>query len=432
MGHKKRYTTGDGLNLTDPYVQSLAGQNSNKRTRKSGKALSNKDLIEMDFSQRQLQQKNDFTEYMYNQYQSPQAMMRQYSEAGLNPALMYEGAGSGSPVQSNSEGGMSLGNTSEENPSSVMSAISSIFTPLLNAIGLKSEIDERNANVLTQGKLQEVYQSEISKNGAEEEAIRQGTKKSKQEYDYFESVKEFRRQLEEGQVTAQKYTNEVLSYDAEILRQTKEVKIDMATAEYDLTVSQKKYYDSLKDSIDKKLPYEIRNIQSQTDLNKFVAEYDKYLGENEKIKANLTAFAQSHGLPVDDLSFVSAYYGLYSQALPLKFVAENGGHLSFEKREELHALEESLIDLDEIAHNRLAKGTKILEIDRWNKRWDMANTIVKGALDAGAAGLAVYLGSKNLGKGSYQPISAPNAKPGQLVGPNGTPVLSNGQGSYLY
>lgn len=45
----------------------------------------------------------DWNEYLYNQYQSPQAMSRQYSEAGLNPALAVDGSSVGSPASSSAQ-----------------------------------------------------------------------------------------------------------------------------------------------------------------------------------------------------------------------------------------------------------------------------------------------------------------------------------------
>lgn len=49
------------------------------------------------FSASQAEIARDWQEEMYNKYESPQAMIRQYQDAGLNPALMYGGAGSPSP-----------------------------------------------------------------------------------------------------------------------------------------------------------------------------------------------------------------------------------------------------------------------------------------------------------------------------------------------
>lgn len=48
------------------------------------------------FSAAQAQLARDWSEKMYNQYESPRAMIDQYKEAGLNPALMYGGTIGGS------------------------------------------------------------------------------------------------------------------------------------------------------------------------------------------------------------------------------------------------------------------------------------------------------------------------------------------------
>lgn len=53
------------------------------------------------YNSQQAQLARDWQEGMYLRYQSPQAMVSQYEEAGLNPALMYKDAGGGSiPVAS--------------------------------------------------------------------------------------------------------------------------------------------------------------------------------------------------------------------------------------------------------------------------------------------------------------------------------------------
>lgn len=44
----------------------------------------------------------DWQEQMYNKYQSPAAQIKQYQDAGINPALMYQGGASFQPVGSSS------------------------------------------------------------------------------------------------------------------------------------------------------------------------------------------------------------------------------------------------------------------------------------------------------------------------------------------
>ena len=53
-----------------------------------------------EMNYRMFQEANDFNERMYNQYQSPQALRRQYESAGLNPNLMMDGSRAGTPSSS--------------------------------------------------------------------------------------------------------------------------------------------------------------------------------------------------------------------------------------------------------------------------------------------------------------------------------------------
>ena len=60
----------------------------------TGSGLTSAEQEANQFTAAQAEQARQFQEDMYVKYQSPQAMMRQYADAGLNPALMYGGAGS--------------------------------------------------------------------------------------------------------------------------------------------------------------------------------------------------------------------------------------------------------------------------------------------------------------------------------------------------
>lgn len=53
-----------------------------------------------EMNYRMFQEGNEFNERMYTQYQSPEALRRQYEAAGLNPNLMMNGSRAGSPSSS--------------------------------------------------------------------------------------------------------------------------------------------------------------------------------------------------------------------------------------------------------------------------------------------------------------------------------------------
>lgn len=162
---------------------------------KTGQELSNAQLQANAFNAAEAQKARDFNLQMYQDYESPKAMMEQYKAAGLNPALMYEGYNPAA-VSSNATAS-SVAPTSEAN------ILTDGIQAILGMVSAKQQIDLQKAqirsiNADTEGKKidnankQEMYdwqfdtseanikkiQSEISKNSAEVDKITQDIKES--------------------------------------------------------------------------------------------------------------------------------------------------------------------------------------------------------------------------------------------------------------
>lgn len=108
-----------------------------------GAGFSNTQLAEMQFNHDEAQLDRQFQEDMYNKYQSPEAQMRQYQAAGLNPALMYEGgvdingpSGGSSASSSGAVGGDSPSNGFEQ----VMGIMSQLMSMMTGASGIGSSV----------------------------------------------------------------------------------------------------------------------------------------------------------------------------------------------------------------------------------------------------------------------------------------------------
>ena len=108
-----------------------------------GKGFSNTQLAEMQYNHDEAQLDRQFQEDMYNKYQSPEAQMRQYQAAGLNPALMYEGgvdingpSGGSAASVSGASGGDSPTNSFEQ----VMGVMSQFINMLTGASGIGSSV----------------------------------------------------------------------------------------------------------------------------------------------------------------------------------------------------------------------------------------------------------------------------------------------------
>lgn len=108
-----------------------------------GAGFSNTQLAEMQFNHDEAQIDRQFQEDMYNKYQSPEAQMRQYQAAGLNPALMYEGgvdingpSGGSAASVSGAVGGDSPSNGFEQ----VMGIMSQFMSMITGASGIGSSV----------------------------------------------------------------------------------------------------------------------------------------------------------------------------------------------------------------------------------------------------------------------------------------------------
>ena len=104
----------------------------------TGSGLTPAEQATNEFAHNEAVQARDWMENFYNQYQSPQAMVRQYQEAGLNPGLMYgSGASTPSPASTSAPSGVS--------PSSSPMALLQIVPGLAK---LKAEIENVHQDTL--------------------------------------------------------------------------------------------------------------------------------------------------------------------------------------------------------------------------------------------------------------------------------------------
>lgn len=131
------------------WLQKYAGMGLNENGEISsdaigrGKGFSNTQLAEMQYNHDEAQLDRQFQEDMYNKYQSPEAQMRQYQAAGLNPALMYEGgvdingpSGGSAASVSGASGGDSPTNAFEQ----VMGVMSQFINMITGASGVSSSV----------------------------------------------------------------------------------------------------------------------------------------------------------------------------------------------------------------------------------------------------------------------------------------------------
>lgn len=131
------------------WLQKYAGMGLNENGEISsdaigrGKGFSNTQLAEMQYNHDEAQLDRQFQEDMYNKYQSPEAQMRQYQAAGLNPALMYQGGvdiNGPSGGSAASVSGASGGDTPTNSFEQVMGVMSQFINMITGASGVSSSV----------------------------------------------------------------------------------------------------------------------------------------------------------------------------------------------------------------------------------------------------------------------------------------------------
>ena len=144
VGKIQGNVVGQGFgDIFDRYGALGADEDGNRNSQAIGRGdqFSNTQLAEMQFNHDEAQIDRDWNERMYNMYQSPEAQMRQYQEAGLNPALMYQGG-----VDINGPSGGSAASASGavggEDPQSGFERVMGVMSQFLNMLTGASSIGQ--------------------------------------------------------------------------------------------------------------------------------------------------------------------------------------------------------------------------------------------------------------------------------------------------
>ena len=169
-----------GSYLND-YVQTLDAMRANALNAttgdvRQGKAFSKVDAMKAQIEYASTLEERAYNEYLYNQYESPAAMVRQYDEAGLNPMMLAGGNSVGGSVNSTGSNSMSLGRGTES--ARGLDIMGMILNAVLGAAGqvssfknAESQRISANANAAKSASDVAVNDAEIAKKEAETNLI---------------------------------------------------------------------------------------------------------------------------------------------------------------------------------------------------------------------------------------------------------------------
>lgn len=118
---------------------------------KTGRAFSQTDKMNKQLEYAATMEERAYNEYLYKQYQSPAAMVRQYEEAGLNPAMMYADGGSSvsAPAVADGSEGSVMGTSAS--PDSSMTILGTVLQMLFGAGNLVNQSRQTQSTVDLQG-----------------------------------------------------------------------------------------------------------------------------------------------------------------------------------------------------------------------------------------------------------------------------------------
>ena len=112
----------------EEYLEQLSSYESSKSATKKGYQMSSADLASLYADYYSTQDERAYNEYYYNTYESPSALVQQYQEAGLNPALMYGSSATSSTNVSSGYNGASRNETEQSDFQNLMQVLQLVMT----------------------------------------------------------------------------------------------------------------------------------------------------------------------------------------------------------------------------------------------------------------------------------------------------------------
>lgn len=207
-----------------------------------GKSFSPVDAMKAQMEYAATVEDRAYQEYLYNQYESPESMVRQYDEAGLNPMLLAGGSSVGGSVNSTSSHNMSLGRGTES--ARGLDIMSMILNAVMGAAGQVANFKNAESQRITADAGAAKSASDVAVNQAEEDKIRTEQKgieldnqRKEQELPYVQKMLEVNYQLLSTNLNRQEFENELRYKYGDIMTQkeieeaSSKIKVNEATAD---------------------------------------------------------------------------------------------------------------------------------------------------------------------------------------------------------
>lgn len=306
-------------NFADPFNLDNLGDipiTTDRDKLERGAGFSVADAYKMRYDYAMWQKQNAYNEKIYNQYQSPKALIDQYQQAGINPVLVADGSmpqgslGSDNSPDSSSANGVSPQTTTDKFQQ-ILGVISSLF-------GVGSQISQAFTSAKTRKQNQQFQQQELDLKGQQTAAQVAKTTEETKGLEIDNRYKSLEKSLDiafkQGQITKQEKETALLEFNVQVNKnvtpesaaQNILTKYNLDTAQVAKTEAETDNLNALTNKINSLLSSEIRAF----DDNHKLSELEQGIKRVEKLDAQslegLKQLADKHGIDRNNTALLGA------------------------------------------------------------------------------------------------------------------------------
>lgn len=296
---------------------------TNLKDQEHGDGFSPNDVYKMRYDYAMWQKQNAYNEDIYERFQSPKALMDQYSQAGINPMLIAGGSMPQGSLGSDSSPDSSGVGDYQSSPAS--SRFSQVLGVIASLFGVGSQISNAITSAKTRRQNQQFQQQELDLKGQQTAAQVAKTTEETKGLEIENRYKSLEKSLDiaykAGQITKQEKDIALLDFNVQVNKNvTPEVaaqdiltkyKLDSAQvskteAETEKIKADTVNINSLTNKINSTLEFEIQHYVDQHNLSKVEKRINEMKADNDQIYLDLRQSAFMYGIDVDNTSAMAA------------------------------------------------------------------------------------------------------------------------------
>lgn len=408
-------------------------QNGSESDRAAGRNFSENEVQQARMNWMMQQNQRDYEQELYDQRYSFRGQMAQMQQAGLNPALMYGGAGTtaaqGGAVSQTAE---APEHNTTSSPTDRMNSFISLFSQLF---GIGANIAEK-INTIKSGRSQRalnqkqgaLVDAETKSETARKDNIEADTRNKDANTDFTKNQQILNslmgvldRQLKRGQIKEQTWKIQTAALDYAFQSESYQDRLDaIALSNENLRATH--YLIEAQTS-------ETWTRNSMEDQNRLLlkvnTELTEFLKTQEALNTDTRQYAQDNDLPYDQPVVVMTHQKL-NDALAKAMIAKASAKTDEDRKKaskDVATFTKALADI-EVSCQKMAQG-KMSQAEKTKYITDVVQRVIGDVVKTGAA----YAFARNAGAGNMRTTTTINTKIPTVYGADGKPISTYGSSS---